>query len=111
MSSTKEQKLTANAQYVLRLCQAVIKDVRSGKCTDEQINGIIAGTEPRCRGFINPDDYITAETAMRKIGVHRNQFFALVKQHGIKVHKINNQPIGYHRTEIEGLRKVIRHQD
>lgn len=102
-----DNNMSTETLYAIKLCKQIIKDLRSGKCSEEQIHNIIVNTEPRSHGFINPDDYLPAEAAMKMLGVHRNQFFSLTKQYGIKCHKINNQPIGFHRNDLETLRSKI----
>lgn len=106
-SKDEDSNLPTNVRYVIQLCKQIIKDAQSGKCTEEQINNIIAQTEPRCHGFINPRDYLSAEKAMKKLNTHRNQFFTLIKKYNIQVHKINNQPIGYHIDDINKLKSII----
>lgn len=59
--------------------------------------------------YINPKDYCNADDAMDILGLrgNRTKFFKLLKEHNVKPTKINNQPIGYKITEIEGLKVHI----
>ena len=100
--------LSIEGQYAWRLCKQVMRDLRDGKCTDEQIRGIVSNIDADKNGYIHPDDYLPAEKAMKELGVHRNQFFTLIKEHNIQCKKINGHPIGYHKSDIQRLRAALK---
>ena len=95
------KSLSITKQYVWKLCKQILKDLRSGECTDEQVNDLISSISSEKNGYINPEDYLSAESAMKFLGVHRNQFFSLVKQYGIQCKRINGHPIGYSRKDLQ----------
>ena len=99
--------LSVEGQYAWRLCKQVMRDLRDGKCTDEQIRGIVAGVDAEKHGYINPNDYLPAEKAIQKLRVHRNLFFALIKEHNIHCKKINGHSIGYHKNDIQRLQNYL----
>ena len=54
METNQEQKfdyktLSLKKQYVWKLCKQLLRDLKNGECTDEQIDDLIARTEPRLR--------------------------------------------------------------
>lgn len=99
--------LSIEGQYAWRLCKQVMRDLRDGNCSDEQIHRIVAGVDADKHGYIHPDDYLPAEKAIKELGVHRNLFFALIKEHNIQCKKINGHPIGYHKDDIQRLRNIL----
>lgn len=99
-----ENKLSVSARYVIELCKKIISDVKDGECSEEEINNIILKTEPRHNGYINPKDYMNADKSCDYLGVHRPQFFSLLKKYKVKVNKINNQPIGYYIKDLERIK-------
>lgn len=100
--------LSLQGQYVWRLCKQVMRDLKDGKCTDEEINRIVSNIDADKNGYIHPDDYLPAEKAMKELRVHRNQFFALTKEHNIQCKKINGHSIGYHKNDIQRLRNHLK---
>lgn len=102
------KSLSLQGQYVWRLCKQVMRDLKYGKCTDEEINRIVSNIDADKNGYIHPDDYLPAEKAMKELRVHRNQFFALTKEHNIQCKKINGHSIGYHKNDIQRLRNALK---
>ena len=110
METNQEQKfdyktLSLKKQYAWKLCKQLLRDLKSGECTDEQIDDLIAKTEPRSRGYFREEDFVTADEAMRilKLGHNRNRFFDLLKVYKIQSQTFNGVKIGYRREEIHKL--------
>ena len=83
--------LSLKKQYVWKLCKQILKDLKSGECTDEQIDDLISKTEPRSRGYFREEDFVTADEALRilKMGQNRNRLFMLLKAYKIDSQKFN----------------------
>ena len=110
METNQEQKfdyktLSFKKQYVWKLCKQILRDLKSGECTDEQIDDLISKTEPRSRGYFREEDFVTADEAMRILclGQNRNRFFDLLKVYKIQAQTFNGVKIGYKREEIHKL--------
>lgn len=101
--------LPLNAQYVYRLCKQIIRDLKDGKCTEEQINDFIAKSEPRGLGYYREDDFVSVDEAMRilRLGKNRNLFFQLIKKHHIQANTFKGVKIGYKRDEIYRLNEKL----
>ncbi len=78
--------LSLKKQYAWKLCKQVLRDLKSGECTDEQIDDLISKTEPRSRGYFREEDFVTADEALKilKLGQNRNRLFMLLKAHKIE---------------------------
>jgi hypothetical protein len=97
--------LSLKKQYAWKLCKQLLRDLKSGDCTDEQIDDLISKTEPRSRGYFREEDFVTADEAMKilRLGQNRNKFFELLKVYKIQSQTFNGVKIGYRREEIYKL--------
>lgn len=97
--------LSLKKQYVWKLCKQILRDLKNGECTEEEIDDLIARTEPRSRGYFREEDFVTADEAMKilKLGQNRNRFFDLLKVYKIQAQTFNGVKIGYKREEIHKL--------
>lgn len=103
--------LSLKKQYVWKLCKQVLRDLKNGECTEEQIDDLIAKTEPRSRGYFREEDFVNADEAMNicHLGRNRARFFDLLKVYGIKAQTFNGMKIGYKKEEIYKLKeKIVR---
>lgn len=102
--------LSLKKQYAWKLCKQVLRDLKSGECTDEQIDDLVSKTEPRSRGYFREEDFVTADEAMRilKLGQNRNKFFNLLKVYNIQSQTFNGVKIGYKREEIYKLDEWLK---
>ena len=114
MENNQEQKfdyktLSLKKQYVWKLCKQILRDLKNGECTEEEIDDLIARTEPRSRGYFREEDFVTADEAMRILclGQNRNRFFDLIKVYKIESQTFNGVKIGYKREEIHKLKERL----
>lgn len=101
--------LSLKKQYAWKLCKQLLRDLKNGECTDEQIDDLIARTEPRSRGYFREEDFVTADEAMKILclGQNRNRFFDLIKVYKIESQTFNGVKIGYRREEIHKLKERL----
>ena len=114
MEENNEQKfdyrtLSLKKQYVWKLCRQVLRDLKNGECTEEQIDDLISKTEPRSRGYFREEDFVTAEEAMKILclGKNRNRFFTLIKVYKIEAKTFNGVKIGYRINDIYALKDKL----
>ena len=101
--------LSLKKQYVWKLCKQILRDLKNGECTEEEIDDLIARTEPRSRGYFREEDFVTADEAMKilSLGQNRNRFFDLIKVYKIESQTFNGVKIGYRREEIHKLKERL----
>ena len=101
--------LSLKKQYAWKLCKQLLRDLKSGECTDDEIDDLISKTEPRSRGYFREEDFVTADEAMRilRLGQNRNRFFDLIKVYKIESQTFNGVKIGYRREEIHKLKERL----
>jgi hypothetical protein len=87
------------------LCKQILRDLKEGNCSEEEIDDIIANTEPRSRGYFREEDFVNADQAMKilHLGNNRNRFFDLLKVYKIQAQTFNGMKIGYKKEEIHKL--------
>lgn len=101
--------LSLKKQYVWKLCKQVLRDLKNGECTEEQIDDLISKTEPRSRGYFREEDFVTADEAMKILclGKNRNRFFDLIKVYKIQSQTFKGLKIGYRVNDIYRIKKKI----
>ena len=101
--------LSLKKQYVWKLCKQILRDLKNGECTEEEIDDLIARTEPRSRGYFREEDFVTADEAMKILclGQNRNRLFDLLKVYKIQAQTFNGVKIGYKREEIHKLKERL----
>lgn len=94
---------------LLRILGFIAKQVKTGKCSDEEIADLMVLASSERLGYIREEDYVTADEGMKILGVGKNraQFFALIKQYGIEANTFNNVKIGYKRNDIIKLKVAL----
>ena len=104
--------LSLKKQYVWKLCKQVLRDLKNGECTEEQIDDLISKTEPRSRGYFREEDFVTADEAMKILclGKNRNRFFDLIKVYKIQSQTFKGLKIGYRVNDIHRIKKKIEAQ-
>ena len=105
--------LSLKKQYVWKLCKQILRDLKIGECTEEEIDDLISKTEPRSRGYFREEDFVTADEAMKILclGKNRNRFFDLIKVYKIESQTFNGVKIGYKREEIHKLgERLAKHK-
>ena len=61
------------------------------------------------KGFVDKHSTVNYDKAMRILGIkNRNEFKKLCDENCIGQVKINNQPCGFLRTEIESLKNITK---
>lgn len=105
----KANKNSATMKYVIDLLKQVIKDIRSGKCSEEELVAALVKFNPETNGYIREDMFMNYDEACveLKIGWNRNKLNDLCKLYGIKNHRFNNAPIGFRADEIKRLKPII----
>lgn len=104
-----EEGSTSLRVKAYRILLYLAKQIKTGKCSDEDIADIISLSTPERLGYIREEDYVTADEGMRILGLgnNRSQFFTLIKQYGIEANTFNNVKIGYKRNDIIKMRVAL----
>lgn len=89
-----------------------MKMIEEDKCSEGQAYGMISRFNAESKGYVDDKSTVNYDEAMRNTGIkNRNQLNAICKAHGIEQVKINNQSVGFLRSEIEDLAQQIRNKN
>lgn len=106
----KANKNSPTMKYVISLLKQVIKDIRSGTCSEEELVAALVKFNPETNGYIREDMFMNYDEAGKTLGLgwNRNKLNDLCKLHGVVNHKFNNAHIGFKTKEIERLKDFIK---
>lgn len=93
--------LSLPKQQLWLTCRRIMKALKDGSCTDEEVRQVMAMGDAKAHGFVNPNDYLSVEQAMQLLRVHRVKFFQLLHLYNVKPHVINGKSMGYYRGDID----------
>lgn len=112
-SNKKRNKLSPLMKYAIVVLKNAIKDIMTGECNEDDVADIMVKLSPERHGYINPDDYLNYDKAMKEMpfGYNRNKLNSLMKEHGIENKRVNNMAIGFNKKEIQLLAKELREQE
>lgn len=82
----------------------------NGDCSDEELQeNMTRMSIATSKDYVKRNDYVNVEQAMTIIGnKNRTKFFQTMRRYGIVNHTINNQHVGYLRSDIERVAKTIK---
>jgi hypothetical protein len=93
----------------VRVLKFVIKDIKDGKCTDEELVDAMGRFYPKSNDeYFRKEDYCNTEEAMKLLGLRsRNQFFDLMKKHGIENHHNEFKDMGFYIKDLERVKTTL----
>lgn len=106
----KANKNSPTMNYIISLLKQVIRDIRSGTCSEEELVAALVKFNPETNGYIREDMFMNYDEAGKALGLgwNRNKLNDLCKLHGVANHKFNNAHIGFKTKEIERLKDFIK---
>lgn len=106
----KANKNSPTMNYIISLLKQVIRDIRSGTCSEEELVAALVKFNPETNGYIREDMFMNYDEAGKALGLgwNRNKLNDLCKLHGVVNHKFNNAHIGFKTKEIERLKDFIK---
>ena len=95
--------------YAITLLKQVIEDIKSGKCSEQELTDTLSKFHPESNGYIKEDDFINYDEAGMLLGVRwdRRKLNNLCKEHNIINEKFNNQHIGFRKKDILRLKQLL----
>ena len=101
--------LSLKKQYVWKFCKQILRDLKNGECTDEQIDEIVAGIEPHKHGYFREEDFVNSDQAMNmlQLGQNRNLFFTIIKTYKVEARTFKGKKIGYLKSDIVRVNNLL----
>ena len=99
-------------QEIRRILADGIQRIDNDQCNEDYAYGMIARFNAESKGFFDKKSFVNYDKAMRMMGIRqRNKFKELCEKHHIEMNYVNNQPVGFLRTEIEELKDKLREEN
>lgn len=96
-------------QEIRRILADGIKRIDNDECSEAQVYGMLSRFNAESKGFIDKHSTVNYDKAMRMLGIkNRNEFKEFCDANKIEQMKINNQPCGFMRSEIESLKPLVK---
>ena len=86
--------------------------IENDECNEAHAYSMLSRFNAESKGYVDDKSTVNYDEAMRTTGIKsRNQLNAICKAHGIEQVKINNQSVGFMRSEIEDLAYHLRKEN
>ena len=90
--------------YARRVLQDAIERIDRDECSEEAVAHMLAHTNAESKGFFTRESFVNYDEAGRILGIgNRTTLKATLDSHGVKMQRVNNQRVGFLRSEVEGL--------
>lgn len=99
-------------QEIRRILADGIKRIDNDECDESQVYGMMARFNAESKGFFDKKSFVNYDKAMRMTGIRqRNKFKEMCDKHHIEMNYVNNQKVGFLRTDIEDLKDKLREEN
>lgn len=99
-------------QEIRRILADGIKRIDNNECDEAKAYGMMSRFNAESKGFFDKHSFVNYDKAMRMTGIRqRNKFKEMCDKHHIEMNYVNNQPVGFLRTEIEDLKDKLRDEN
>ena len=97
-------------KHTIDILKDVIKALKTGDCTEEEIVAMLEPFNPETNGYIKEGDYMNYDEACVALGIgwNRTRLNNLCKKYGNINHKFNNAHIGYAKRDIFKLKLIMK---
>lgn len=99
-------------QEIRRILADGIKRIDNDECNEDYAYGMITRFNAESKGFFDKKSFVNYDKAMRITGIkQRTKFKETCDIYHVEQKTINNQKVGFLRTEIEDMRDKIREEN
>lgn len=86
------------------IVQGFLDRIDSDQCSEEELLYFIERTDAHANGYYKEDDFANYDKAQKILRMgDRTKMKAFLDKHRVKMHKINNKPVGFLRCKVEAL--------
>ena len=105
----KANKKSPTMNYAITLLKQVIEDIKSGKCSEQELTDALSKFHPESNGYFKEEDFVNYDEAGLLLGVRwdRRKLNNLCKEHNIVNQKVNNLHIGFRKKDILRLKQLL----
>jgi hypothetical protein len=86
--------------------------IEEDKCSEDEACKMLSRFNAESKGFFDKKSFVNYDKAMRIVGIkQRTRFKEMCDIYNIEQKTINNQKVGFLRTDIEGLKEKLREEN
>lgn len=90
--------------YARRVLQDAIDRIDRDECSEEAVAHMLEHTNAESKGYFSRQSFVNYDEAGKMLGIgNRTTLKATLDRHGVKMQRINNQKVGFLRSEVDGL--------
>lgn len=98
-------------QEIRRILTDGIKRIDNDECDEAKAYGMLSRFNAESKGFYDKNSFVNYDRAMRMTGIRqRNKLKEICDKHHVGMNYVNNQPVGFLRTDIEDLVQILREE-
>ena len=87
-----------------RFLQGILERIERDECSEEELMYFMSKADAHSKGYFKREDFVNYDEAMRIMGIgNRVTLKEQLNKHGVKMQRINNQRVGFLRSEVEAL--------
>lgn len=99
-------------QELIIILKDALHRAENDKCDEKDVIRMVAKFNAESKGFFDKKSFVNYDKAMRIVGIRqRTKFKEICNEHHIEMNYVNNQPVGFRRTEIEDLVIKLREEN
>lgn len=96
-------------QHAIAYVRDILHRMENNECNDEQIGYVLGRVNAENKGYFNADSFVNYDQAMHILRIgDRSTMQKTLAKHGVRMQKINNQKVGFLRTEVEAVATLER---
>lgn len=91
-------------EEALRFIDGIRNRIVSDQCNEDEIMYFMGKANAHSKGYFKRGDFVNYDEAMRILEIgDRNTLKAFLDKHNVTMQRINNQRVGFLRSEVEAL--------
>lgn len=95
-------------QYAKKVLQDAIDRINRDECSEEAVSHMLESVNAESKGYYTKYSFVNYDEAMKILHIgNRCTLKTLLDRNKVKMQKINNQRVGFRRSEVEALAKRL----
>ncbi len=95
-------------EEALRFLDDIRDRILKDSCNEAELLYLMGKSNAHSKGYFKREDFVNYDEAMRILGIgNRVTLKEFLTKHGVKMQKVNNQKVGFLRSEVEALAEEV----
>jgi len=93
----------------LRFIEGIRQRILNDQCNEEELLYLMGKADAHSKGYFKKEDFVNYDEAMRILNIgNRVTLKEHLNRHGVKMQRVNNQRVGFLRSEVEALSEDVK---